>query len=219
VHPATPDDVRRALAAVRVWPVRLDPTGDAAGGLRPLAEITDGGLARRVCTRMGRGDPAAVPLRVGQSAVVMGLASRLWSLTVVPAARSRVLVDPAAIRWRDEDGAVELGVEGARGWLDPAPADVWTVVRGVLAPVVGALPLAPRLLWGNVAASLHAVPRVHGLPAAEPLVADLLARAPLAGELEVRTDGRARRRTCCLFWEVPGGGLCGDCVLDRVPAG
>jgi len=138
---------------------------------------------------------------------------------VVPAARSGVLVDAASLGWRDDDGAVELGVTDLRGWRDPGPADVWAVVQGVLASVVEALPLAPRLLWGNVAASLHAVPRVHDLPGAESLVADLLDRAPLAGELDVRAGGRARRRTCCLFWEVPGGGLCGDCVLDRVPSG
>ncbi|MFE6774898.1 (2Fe-2S)-binding protein [Streptomyces sp. NPDC057702] len=27
-----------------------------------------------------------------------------------------------------------------------------------------------------------------------------------------------RRTTCCLYYRVPGGGLCGDCVLPRVPA-
>ena len=26
-----------------------------------------------------------------------------------------------------------------------------------------------------------------------------------------------RRRSCCLYYRVPGGGLCGDCALDRVP--
>jgi ferric iron reductase protein FhuF len=29
-----------------------------------------------------------------------------------------------------------------------------------------------------------------------------------------------RRRSCCLYYRVPGGGLCGDCVLlDRRDAG
>ncbi|MGW5694872.1 (2Fe-2S)-binding protein, partial [Streptomyces asiaticus] len=26
-----------------------------------------------------------------------------------------------------------------------------------------------------------------------------------------------RRRTCCLYYRVPGGGLCGDCVLREAP--
>ena len=26
-----------------------------------------------------------------------------------------------------------------------------------------------------------------------------------------------RRRSCCLYYRVPGGGLCGDCCLDRPP--
>ncbi|MGW4250864.1 (2Fe-2S)-binding protein, partial [Streptomyces californicus] len=26
-----------------------------------------------------------------------------------------------------------------------------------------------------------------------------------------------RRRSCCLYWRCPGGGLCGDCVFDSAP--
>jgi ferric iron reductase protein FhuF len=26
-----------------------------------------------------------------------------------------------------------------------------------------------------------------------------------------------RRRSCCLYYRVPGGGLCDDCVLTRQP--
>ncbi|MFV2120727.1 (2Fe-2S)-binding protein, partial [Streptomyces sp. Act-28] len=26
-----------------------------------------------------------------------------------------------------------------------------------------------------------------------------------------------RRRTCCLYYRCPGGGLCGDCVFDAPP--
>ena len=205
---ASAADVRRALARVTVWPPDLDPDERYVS----VADLVAGGLAARVCRRLG--DP---PLRVGESAVVMGLASRLWALLVVPAARDRVLIDPAAICARDDDGAVVLGVREMAGRRDPTNDDVDGVLFAVLGPVVAALALAPRVLWGNVAASLHAVPRVHGVPEAAPLVADLLSRAPLAGELDEVGGGRARRRTCCLFYLVPGAGLCGDCVLDAVP--
>lgn len=205
---APADDVRRALARVTVWAPDLDPDARFV----PVADLVAGGLAGRICRRLGH-----PPLRVGESAVVMGVASRLWSVLVVPAARDRVLLDPAALVARDDDGAVVLGVRPGPGTADPGADDVAAALHAVLDPVVAAFDLAPRLLWGNVAASLHAVPRVHGVPQAAPLVADLLARAPLAGELDEVGGGRARRRTCCLFYLVPGGGLCGDCVLDAVP--
>lgn len=205
---ASAADVRRALARVTVWPPDLDPDERYVS----VADLVAGGLAARVCRRLG--DP---PSRVGESAVVMGVASRLWALLVVPAARDRLLIDPAAICARDDDGAVVLGVREMVGRRDPTNDDVDDVLLAVLGPVVAALDLAPRVLWGNVAASLHAVPRVHGVPETAPLVADLLSRAPLAGELDEVGGGRARRRTCCLFYLVPGAGLCGDCVLDAVP--
>lgn len=205
---ASAADVRRALARVTVWPPDLDPDERYVS----VADLVAGGLAARVCRRLG--DP---PLRVGESAVVMGVASRLWALLVVPAARDRLLIDPAAICARDDDGAVVLGVREMAGRRDPTNDDVDGVLLAVLGPVVAALDLAPRVLWGNVAASLHAVPRVFGVPETAPLVADLLSRAPLAGELDEVGGGRARRRTCCLFYLVPGAGLCGDCVLDAVP--
>lgn len=36
--------------------------------------------------------------------------------------------------------------------------------------------------------------------------------ARLRGTAEF-AGGRFRRRSCCLFYQVPGGGYCGDCVL------
>jgi len=147
----------------------------------------------------------------------MGVASRLWSVTVVSAVRDRVLVDEKALVASDDQGALVLGLAQPRGFLAPDADDVDAAVQWVLRPLIDGLDLAPRLLWGNVAASLHAVPRVHDLPEADPLVADLLARQPYAGELDEAVGGRARRRTCCLFYLVPGAGLCGDCVFDTVP--
>jgi hypothetical protein len=147
----------------------------------------------------------------------MAVASRLWSLTVVPAARDGVLVDLGSLVARDEHGTVVLGLRNPTGWADPAPDDVRGAVGEVLAPLVATFPLATRLLWGNVASSLHAVPRVHDLPGARALVDRMLEQPPYAGELDVSPGGRLRRRTCCLFYLVPGASLCGDCVFDEVP--
>jgi hypothetical protein len=52
------------------------------------------------------------------------------------------------------------------------------------------------------------------------LAVGILGRPPLAGLGEVvaepghPTGVGFARRTCCLFYRVPGGGTCGDCVLD-----
>jgi hypothetical protein len=192
-----------ALSSLEAWAPDLDPDDRYV----EVVDLVGSGLAGRVSRRLG-----GAPERVGFSAGSMGVASRLWSLTVVPAVRHGVVVDPAAVCARDDDGSVVLGVRGGRGFADVGPADVLDVVVAVLAPLVAARPLAPRLHWGNVAASLAVVPRVHGLRPDEPLVADLLSRPPLAGLL----DG-ARRRTCCLFYLAPGAALCGDCPLDHVP--
>jgi hypothetical protein len=201
-------DATTALARVTVWPPDLEPDDRYV----PLSELDVESYAEAICRRLG-----GAPVRVGQSALLMGVASRLWSLTVVPVARDGVLPDPAGFVVREEDGAVVLGVAEATGWSDPGTDLVHEVVLGVLSPLAAALPLAERLLWGNAAASLYAVPRVHDLPEAGPLVSALVERAPYAGELELLPGGRARRRTCCLFYEVPGAGLCGDCVFDHPP--
>ncbi|WP_170286203.1 (2Fe-2S)-binding protein [Nocardioides rubriscoriae] len=204
MRPVPAAEVRRALGAVAAWAPDLDPDDRYVD----LVDLVASGLPERVSRRL-RG----APLRVGYSAVSMGVASRLWSLTVVPALRGGIVVDPAAVCARDDDGSVVLGVRPGEGLTDLTLDDLHDVVLAVLGPVVEALPLSAQLHWGNVAGSLAVVPRVHGLRGAEPAVADLLGRAPWVGLM----DG-ARRRTCCLFYLAPGAGLCGDCALDRVPA-
>ena len=205
---ATARQVTAALGRITVWAPDLCPDGRYV----PLAALDLRAVSEAICGRLG-----GAPLRVGQSALLMGVASRLWSVTVVPAVRDRLLPDPSGIVAREEDGAVILGVLEGRGWVDPTTDHLHEVLLQVLSPLVAALPLADRLLWGNAAASLYAVPRVHGLPEATPLVSDLISRPPYLGELDIVATGVARRRTCCLFYEVPGAGVCGDCVFHHSP--
>lgn len=204
MRPAPVDAVVRALGSVTAWPPDLAPDERYVD----VVELAGSGLAERVARRLG-----GASVRAGHSAVTMGVASRLWSLTVVPALRHGVVVDPGAVCARDDDGSVVLGVRDGRGLTDLDLDDLHDVVVAVLEPLVAHLPLSPLLHWGNVAASLVALPRVHDLgPQGPAVVADLLAREPWAGLV----DG-GRRRTCCLFYLAPGAGLCGDCALDRVP--
>jgi ferric iron reductase protein FhuF len=87
--------------------------------------------------------------------------------------------------------------------------------------------VSEQVLWGNVASALAGamtmLVEVHPEQAdtAARLVETLLERGPLAGTGEIFRPEASRpqrffvRRSCCLFYRVPGGGYCGDCVLTR----
>ncbi|WEV29364.1 (2Fe-2S)-binding protein [Streptomyces sp. 71268] len=100
--------------------------------------------------------------------------------------------------------------------------------------------LSGALLWGNAGSALAgALGVLHGwlhAPArpgdgvraedreaatvrARALARDLFAAEPLrsTGHWSPGPRPAFRRGTCCLYYRVPGGGLCGDCVLPRVP--
>ncbi|ARF76654.1 ferric iron reductase [Kitasatospora albolonga] len=205
------------------------------GAHRPLAELYAGGTAPltarvdRVAARL-----AAPERRVAASIAHLGLAARLWSIALGPAAlfgRIPVLV-PDALHWDP---------------LHTSPDDLWLADPGELPGTAGAIreqvqyghlvPLAeavrrdgnisPQLLRGNAGSALAgavrelvAWSRGNGRP-------DVARRArALAAELfdhpDLRSTGSPhgpefRRRSCCLYWRCPGGGLCGDCVFDRAP--
>jgi hypothetical protein len=98
--------------------------------------------------------------------------------------------------------------------------------------------LSTQVLWGNVASAVGGAVQVlagavpAGAAMADAIGRELLGRAPLIGRTEplpaatrVAAAGSAagtgwppRRRSCCLYYRVPGGGLCADCVLTRVPS-
>jgi hypothetical protein len=101
------------------------------------------------------------------------------------------------------------------------------VVRGVVEPALAAFATAAgvsrKIMWGNVAsglvgsAGMIAAARPDLAAAARALAAELLTIEPLAGTggFAPGPAGRVRftRRSCCLFYRVPGGGTCADCVL------
>lgn len=198
---ATEDEVWLAVAAPSTWPVALTVDDRFV----PLDQLD--GIAERICRRLG-----GAPARVGESTYVLGLAARLWGATLGCVARDGILPDPSALVVRDEDGALQLGISRYAGWRDVPPQELLDRVVAVLTPVVARSRLAPRLQWGNVASALYAAPRVLELPAARPWAEQMLEMPPLKGEMV-----GGRRATCCLFYEVPGGGLCGDCVLSQLP--
>ena len=86
-------------------------------------------------------------------------------------------------------------------------------------------PVPQPTIAGNAFSSLAAAARLIG-PAdagqrARALVDLVARRSPLlegAGDFHWRQPGSGhayfRRRNCCLFYRIPGGGTCGDCILD-----
>ncbi|MFH8606907.1 (2Fe-2S)-binding protein [Streptomyces sp. NPDC018029] len=212
----------RPLAAVYRLPEPGDPTGSESGD--PIGFRVD-----KVARRLGAPED-----RVAVSVAQLGLAARLWSVALGSAALyGRVPdLDPELLGW-DADGTSpdDLWLTGVR----PLPGDAGTirdvVQYGHLAPLSEALRARYRisagLLWGNAGSALAGAAReLHGW-AARSGRADVGERAlSLAAELFDHPDLRGtgtlrgtafRRRSCCLYYRCPGGGLCGDCCFDRPP--
>ncbi|MFI0817782.1 (2Fe-2S)-binding protein [Streptomyces sp. NPDC021098] len=205
---------------------RLTDEGAAAPLLRARVEA----VATSLCTE----EP-----RVAASLAFQGLAARVWSLALGPAALSGTVRDlrPDQLWWNPARTAPDdlwwpgpprlMGEPGglAGQFADSAYAHLTPLHHAVSR----AYRVSDRLLWGNAASALvgslrvlHDWCRARGLDeAGERALA--VARAqfaypPLRDTGELATVPLAfRRRTCCLYYRVPGGGLCGDCVLRKSP--
>ncbi len=156
--------------------------------------------------------------RVAGSIMLQGLAARLWSPAVGAAALGLDVpkLDPATTHW---DGGRLRSADGARG------GRASDVVDHHLEPLVEAVQrstnVSPKLLWGNAASALVGTVKVllteRPTAKATALRDQLLQDERLADTGQFDAPGAGfRRTTCCLFYRVPNGGVCGDCVLvDR----
>ncbi|CAL9315003.1 (2Fe-2S)-binding protein [Streptomyces sp. NPDC050585] len=170
--------------------------------------------------------------RVAASMAQLGLAARLWSVTLGSAALYGVVPDlsPATLHWDPARSTPdELWWSGTATRPGTVPELRRVVQYGHLVPLADALraagPVSGRLLWGNAGSALGGALREltrwadrHGRPdaarRAAALTAGLLDDPDLAGTVR---PPALRRRTCCLYYRTPGGGLCGDCVFDSPP--
>jgi hypothetical protein len=125
---------------------------------------------------------------------------------------------------RSSGGSGSNSGGSASGSVGSGPGEfVGGIVEGLVAPVLRAFQarfvLSPQVLWGNVASALAGAAGMLGSEAAGDLVERVLALPPLAGTgTLVRPDPAGPRRflvrhNCCLYYRIPGGGTCGDCVL------
>ncbi|GAA5029637.1 (2Fe-2S)-binding protein [Streptomyces siamensis] len=180
----------------------------------------------RKITQSLRAPEARVAVSVAQQA----LAARLWSVALGAAALYGQVPDlaPELLHW-DPDGSAPEDLWLAEVRPLPHTAVGRLVLDAHLAPLAAVLHsryhVSPGLLWGNAGSALAGAARqldrwalAHGRSdvgeRARSLAAGLLADPRLAATL---APGTLRRRSCCLYYRLPGGGLCGDCCFDRPP--
>ncbi|MEV0387556.1 ATP-binding cassette domain-containing protein [Nonomuraea sp. NPDC050643] len=212
------------------------------GGWRPLSDLFAGSPALaakidEVAERLGTSEA-----RIAASILFQGLAARLWSPPFGVAVAHGLLLDlaPADLWWRPvPSGPLPLRTtrlsgrhvrDSERHVRDPGRSAAWLyqrVVTGQLEPlaesVAGLVKLAPGLLWGNAASALAGTvravarwrPDLAGTAAG--LGRELLEIGRLRGTGVLAEPAPAQpffvRRSCCLYYRLPGGGKCGDCSL------
>ncbi|MDX3227815.1 (2Fe-2S)-binding protein [Streptomyces sp. ME19-01-6] len=177
--------------------------------------------------------------RVAASLAFQGLAARMWSLALGQAALSGQVSRLRSDRlwWHPGRAAPDdlwwpgvPSVMGEPAGLAGQVGDAaYTHLLPLHAAVTRAYRVPERLLWGNAASALvgslrvlHDWCRARGLPKAAERATELaraqLAHPPLRDTGTLTSAPPAfRRHSCCLYYRVPGGGLCGDCVLRRAP--
>jgi hypothetical protein len=199
--------------------------------------------ARAVIAGQAGVAPAEVAERVAASIVFLGLASRLVSPSLGAAVLGGVVPHLTLdnLWWRPvASGPMPLAVGPVTGReIGDAPAgrqldDAAVLlsercVQDMADPLAGAFRTSFRLsllvLRGNIASALAGAAGMlaRSFPdraeTAGQLTARILALGPLRGTGEfVQPDASQPqrflvRRSCCLYYRVPGGGTCGDCVL------
>ena len=184
-------------------------------------------------------DESAVESRAAASVWHLGIVARVVSPALAAAALAgwcprldRVQCrqvqsesDPApsslAIRTDELDGTPVAGAAAGVAALEAS------VMDSVLAPLTRTVAtvgsVSDHVLWGNVWSAFAgaAVMIASARPASgddAPAIVRALVEAgdrPVPGRY---LSGRYRRDTCCLYYRLPRGGLCGDCVLRRMPS-
>ncbi|RKT55944.1 (2Fe-2S)-binding protein [Saccharothrix australiensis] len=193
-------------------------TGPGGDGWLPGDALLDGSALPRtveaIAERYRTGED-----RVAASLFFLSFTARLLCPTVAAHAVGGVAPDirPGNLWWR-------YGPDGLRVRIAEPVAGVGVVES--LEPVVAAIrevvPVARGLLWGNAASSIAGALRTVGRSGVASVEDCLALGARLLGDPPLRGSGEFipfpgevvfRRRSCCLYYRVDGGGTCGDCPL------
>jgi ferric iron reductase protein FhuF len=202
---------------------------------RPFHTFTGEVLDRRVdqvAEQLG-----GVPRRIAASLLSLSVSARVTALVlgaatlhgVVPRLHDRLQWRPwsggPAPLWIARPEAVDHG-PGPDALAAAAAHELDATLRPVLDATRTQASVSDQVTWGNVASSLGGALRMlltqrpDTASRAIALAVAIAEQPPLAGlgrfvEDPSHPTGIAfARRTCCLFYRVPGGGTCGDCVLN-----
>ena len=197
--------------------------GDAAGWHPVGQSYADGFLDLIEATVQRYG---TTELRVGASLVHLGHAARLWSPVLACALGHCVVPDLAHLQRADNGAQLRMPEPvGERLKEPPSPELLYRiVVHDHMEALAAGLPvkLAPGLLSGNIASALVGAARALLLvrPDLRHSIVGITESLLNTGELTesgviTSADLDFRRRSCCLFYRIPGGSLCGDCALDE----
>jgi FhuF 2Fe-2S C-terminal domain len=199
-------------------------TNVTTGPWRPASDVYADGMGDLVAytARQLRADESRVAVSIAQ----LGYAARLWSPGLSCILRDGIVPDLSGLQIGAEL-PLRLRLLPPRGWHSPEPSVLAgllyrTVVVEHLEPLAARLEarIASRLLWGNAASAMtgalgvivRASPDLAG--PARGLADLLLSTGSLRGTGGFTGPGLDfRRRSCCLYYRVPEGGMCGDCSL------
>lgn len=174
-----------------------------------------------------------VPVRVAASSFQLAVAARLLSPVVGSALcfGAVPMLDHRSLRWQPSASHTPRFAVTGPDWV--ATPTESTAARVVASSVVEAMiglgtrleavaSLSAQVTAGNLASAANGAVTVLGLsrpgllPGGRALVGALLGIEPLAGTGSF-VGGLFRRRSCCLYYQAPRSGLCGDCVLTLRP--
>lgn len=214
----TEDVARRELARLGEF-FAVQPASDP-GPWRPVADLLDPTLLGRRVDTVGSALAgmvgADVEPRVAASTASLGLFARLLS----PALGATLLDLPGpavdALRWQPETPGT-LPLSASRWTRDVLDETLERLLLPMVDLLHGAHGVSRHVLLGNLASAVNgslrmaATSRPDLAGAAATLRAGLLGRPALA---DAALPGAPFvRRSCCLYYRLPGGGYCGDCVL------
>jgi len=176
--------------------------------------------------------------RVAASLFYQGFAARLLSPQLGCLATGGCLPALPAdqLSWREPaTEVIGLGLPAGPGWTGPVPAlldqlltESFTAhLRPLATAIRTRVKISAELLTGNAASALisglRLLDRRLGNDGWRPLAARALADRALHGSGTLRAADTAEapeaaepafvRRSCCLYYRTPAGGLCGDCPL------
>lgn len=192
-------------------------------GWHPLASLSHSDLLADLveATRRRMGDVGVgrSEIRAVASTVSLGLFARIVSPFVGAWAAGEATAppDPDSL-WLTPASAGLMPLATNAGLVDADPAGaVDNLVLPLLSPIGRRFSLSVTILRGNVSAAVAGACEVVAsvepglLARTQSLRAALLSRGPLRGSGTVA--GPFVRNSCCLLYQLPGHGLCGNCVL------